>query len=352
MQGLYRARLRASSTRDLRAVSMMAAEIAEMAQVARRILADSDGAIETVANRLRGLAPGLVAICGRGSSGHAAQFMRVLIETRLRLPVADISPSLATLYGARLKLDGAPFFVVSQSGVSPDILAATRAARDAGAMTVALLNVVSSPLASVADHVVSLQAAPERSIAATKSVVGAMTVAARLVADWTGDESFRVSLDILPECLDAARTLDWSRWGATLASARAVIVTGRGLGLAVAQEIALKASEVLRVPGVAYSTAEIRHGPRAALSSATPVLLLPSPEDGGAAAAALARDLRDDGVPAYVVGIDVPMRAPRLGSLDVVLALPPAYAAIEAAARNVGFDPDAPPRLSKVTVTL
>jgi glucosamine--fructose-6-phosphate aminotransferase (isomerizing) len=278
--------------------------------------------------------------------------MRVLIETRLRLPVADISPSLATMYGVALKLDGAPFFVVSQSGASPDMVAVTRAARDGGAVTVALLNVLSSPLSEVADHVIPLQASPERSVAATKSVIGAMTAAARLVADWTGDESFHVSLTALPEALDVARNLDWSPWGATLAGARAVVVTGRGVGLAIAQEIALKASEVLRVPGIAYSTAEIRHGPRAALSAATPVLVLPNLEDGGAAAAALANDLRHDGVPTYLVGVDVPMLTPRLGVLDLVASLPAAYRAIEAAAWEAGFDPDAPPRLSKVTVTL
>jgi glucosamine--fructose-6-phosphate aminotransferase (isomerizing) len=332
-------------------MSLMAAEIAEMPRVAREVLRDSSGAIGTLANRLRGLAPPFAAVCGRGSSGNAAQVLRVLVETRLGLPVADVSPSLTTLSGVSLRLSGVPFFVVSQSGASPDIVAATRAARDAGATTIALLNVPDAPLAGAATHVVPLRAHPERSVAATKSVIGAIAAGARLVADWCGDESFARSLASFPDALAEAAGHDWSAWGARLAAARAVVVAGRGLGLPIAQEIALKASEVLRVPGLAFSTAEIRHGPRAALSADTPVLVLPSPEDGGAAAAALAADLRATGVPVFVTGADLPAPAPR-NPLDAALHLAPAYRAIEAAARAAGLDPDAPPGLSKVTVTL
>jgi glutamine---fructose-6-phosphate transaminase (isomerizing) len=153
----------------------------------------------------------------------------------------------------------------------------------------------------------------------------------------------------------AARACDWSAWAARVADAPVSFVAGRGYALGSVREIALKVAETLRVPALGYSAAELRHGPRASITPATPVLVLRQNDEAAAAVDDLVRDLDDAGETVLVAG-------GRSGTLpwigddhpicDPVVMLVPAYLAIEAAARRRGFDPDRPPHLSKVTRTL
>jgi glucosamine--fructose-6-phosphate aminotransferase (isomerizing) len=101
----------------------MAREIAESAEVVARIIGNRRS-FAALAQRLDiGRVP-LAVLCGRGSSGHAGVFLRYLIETRLRLPVSASAPSVITTFNKPLALRNALFIVVSQSGRSPDLVAA------------------------------------------------------------------------------------------------------------------------------------------------------------------------------------------------------------------------------------
>ena len=127
-------------------------------------------------------------------------------------------------------------------------------------------------------------------------------------------------------------------------------VVGRGYGLGCVREIALKVAEVLRVPALGYSAAELRHGPRASITPATPVLVLRQNDEAATAIDDLVRDLRDAGGTAFTAG-GAAGTLPWIGDghpvCDPVVMLIPAYRAIEAAARRRGFDPDNPPHLQQ-----
>jgi glucosamine--fructose-6-phosphate aminotransferase (isomerizing) len=114
-------------------------------------------------------------------------------------------------------------------------------------------------VADEAEFVVPIEAGPEHS-----------------VAELAGDRALRSALDRLPERLHRALALDWSEIVDDLAKASAVFVAARGLGLGLgsAREIALKLSEILRLPSIGLSAVELQHGPRAALSSRTPVVMM------------------------------------------------------------------------------
>src|SRR6201994_3746627 len=188
----------------------MASEIAESADVAAKI-ARNHLATRDIAERIGiGSAP-LCVVCGRGSSGHTGVFLRYLIETRLRIPVSASAPSVITAFRTPLRLRDALFIVISQSGRSPDLVAATSAARAAGARTIAIVNATSSPVADEAEFVVPIQAGQEHSVAATKTVIGSMAAGAGLVAELAEDHALRSALDRLPERLRRALALDWSK---------------------------------------------------------------------------------------------------------------------------------------------
>ena len=268
----------------------MANEIGESADVVAKIV-DSRPATRDIAQRLGiGSAP-LCVVCGRGSSGHAGVFLRYLIETRLRLPVSASAPSVITAFRTPLQLRGALFIVISQSGRSPDLVAATKSARAAGGRTIAIVNATASPVADAAEFVIPIDAGHEHSVAATKTVIGSMAAGAALVAELANDGALRGALDRLPGRLTDALALDWSEIASDLAGASAVFVAGRGLALGSAREIALKLSEILRLPSIGVSAAELQHGLRAALSSRTPVIMMRLKDETAATVDALAKEL-------------------------------------------------------------
>lgn len=332
----------------------MAREIAEIPAAAERFMR-SRGIIAEVAAKVAAYQPGLVIFCGRGSSGHAGVYLRYVVETRLGLMTSAAAPSLATIYDAQPNMADALFVTVSQSGRSPDLVAATEMARKQGALTLAIVNDVASPVALASELVLPIEAGPERAVAATKTVALSMLAGARLVAAIARDDGLATALDGMPERFAAVMNGDWSAWQNALASAPVGFAAGRGYAFGPAREIALKLMETLRIPALGFSTAELRHGPRAALGPSTPVLILRQNDGTAAGADVLADDLRADGIPVFVAGgtrSDLPWIGDRDPICDPIAMLLPAYKALEGAARARGFDPDHPPHLSKVTRTL
>ena len=334
--------------------SAMARETAEIPALAGRLLARTD-LFAAIAGRINEARPRIVVFCGRGSSGHVGVYLRYLFEARLGLLGSAAAPSVVTAYQRPPDMRDALFVVVSQSGRSPDIIKATEVARASGALTLAIVNDENSPAAAASELILPIGAGAEHSVAATKSVVLSMIAGARLVAALARDDDLNDGLRHLPARLSGALGCDWSVWADSAAGAAVSFVVGRGYGLGCVREIALKVAEILRVPALGYSAAELQQGPRASITPATPVLVLRQNDEAATAIDDFVRDLGDTGGMAFTAG-GAAGTLPWIGDghpvCDPVLMLIPAYRAIEAAARRRGFDPDNPPHLRKVTRTL
>lgn len=332
----------------------MAMEIAEIPAAAERLLARSASTV-AVGDRIRAAQPRMVVVCGRGSSGHVGTYLRYLFEVQAGLPVSAAAPSIVTAYRRPMDMREALFVVISQSGRSPDLVVATEAARTAGALTLAIVNDTRSPVAAASDLILPIDAGPERAVAATKTVALSMIAGAQLIAELTSDPVLASALQRLPGRLHKALGCDWSAWGNSLVAAPAAFVAARGYGLGAGREIALKITETLRLPALGYSAAELRHGPRAAITPATPLLALRQNDEAALAVDELVRDLRDADETVFVAGgpeSNLPWIGDGHPACDPVAMLLPAYKAVEAAARLRGLDPDSPKHLSKVTRTL
>jgi glucosamine--fructose-6-phosphate aminotransferase (isomerizing) len=332
----------------------MGCETAEIPAAAERLLARTD-AIKAIVARVEQTRPRIVVFCGRGSSGHVGVYLRYLFEARLGLLASAAAPSVVTAYRRPPEMRDALFVVVSQSGRSPDLVNATQVARKHGALTLAIVNDQDSPTAAASELVLPIGAGAEHSVAATKTVVLSMIAGAQLVAALARDDDLVAGLGQLPLRLSRALDCDWSAWADSAARAAAAFVVGRGYGLGCVREIALKVAEILRVPTLGHSAAELRHGPRASITPSTPVLVLRQNDEAATAIDDLVKDLNDANETLFVAGGPAGT-LPWIGDghpvYDPVLMLVPAYRAIEAAARRRGFDPDNPPHLSKVTKTL
>jgi glutamine---fructose-6-phosphate transaminase (isomerizing) len=338
--------------------SLMAREAAEAPQAVARLMDRESRSFADLGARLRALSPPVVATCARGSSDHAAGFLKYAIEIVLGIPVASIGPSVATIYDAPLKLAGTVVVTISQSGQSPDLVALQARARASGALTLALVNVTESPVAAGADIVIPLHAGEERSVAATKSFVAATAAALALVAAWSGDAALSSALAGLPDALARALTCDWSAAQAPLASAASLYAIGRGPAFFIAQEAALKCKEVAALHAEAFSSAEVMHGPLRLIEPRFPVLAF-VPDDAAAPAArtGLAR-MAASGAQIFAAsarrdlpGTRLPVVATGHGMTDAIAAILAFYCFIEAVSRQRGFDPDRPAHLSKVTET-
>lgn len=337
--------------------TLMFREAAEAPDVVARQRASIAPVISKLAERLRAPAPRAVLTLARGSSDHAATFARYLIETRAGVLTSSASPSVGSVYQSMPDLDGAIVLAISQSGQSPDLLAAAAHAQARGAMLVALVNDEQSPLAAQADVVVPLGAGSERSVAATKSYIASLSAMVHLLATWANDPQLHDDLLALPTLLADAWGLDWSPALNALAQTTAMYVIGRGHALGAAQEIALKLKETCGIQAEAFSAAEVRHGPMALVREGFPVLLLGQRDESLAGVTDLAKALAQRGATVITAGVpDVPgIALPVLDaepSVAPILQVLSFYKLANSLALARGLDPDRPQHLSKVTETL
>lgn len=341
-------------------MSLMRREAGEAPAVVARLLGRDGERYAALGALLRQTPPRSILTLARGSSDHAAHYASYLLMARLGRLVTSLPMSLITLYGARLDVYGLLSLAFSQSGQSPDLVLPTQQFTARGACSVAFVNDAASPLAQAARWAFELHAGAEHSIAATKSFIAQMTAGARLVSAWQGDAPLAAALAALPAALRQAHAAGdaWCDVGVpALLNAERLYVIGRGTGLAVAMEAALKLKEVCGIQAEALSGAELRHGPLALVEPGYPVLLFAprGPALGGLLA--LADDLRQRGAqvllagPPGAPGVALPLTATADADLDPITAIQSFYPLVEALARARGRDPDRPPHLAKVTKT-
>jgi glutamine---fructose-6-phosphate transaminase (isomerizing) len=307
---------------------------------------------------LRAQPPRAVLTLARGSSDHAAHYAAYLVMARLGRLVTSLPMSVITLHGAALHTEGLLAVAFSQSGASTDLVETTRSFAQRGALTAAFVNDAASPLAQAAAWPFGLHAGAETSVAASKSFIAQLTAGARWVAAWQDDATLAAAIDSLPASLAQALAVG-STWAERavplLMRSERMFVVGRGTGLAIAMEAALKLKEVCGIQAEAFSGAEVRHGPLALIEPGYPVLVFAPRGPAHAGLMALADDLRAHGAQVLFAGDGVgnalPLVHAAAAELDPLCAIQSFYVLAEALARARNRNPDAPPHLSKVTRT-
>ncbi len=336
----------------------MRQEINEIPEAAARLLEWSHADLAKAGRALREKDPAFLVTIARGSSDHAATFIKYAIELTAGRPVASLGPSLASIYGASLKLSGGAAIAISQSGKSPDIVAMADAATKSGAVTVALTNTLPSPITQASLHAVDISAGPELAVAATKSFVNSIIAGLALLSEWTGDDALKAAVRALPGHLEKAVTLDWSEFAGQLGDAESLYMLGRGPALAIASEAALKFKETSNMHAEAYSAAEVLHGPVALVEDKFPLLAFAARDAAEASIVEIVDSLAGKRALAFATsdGVKAAHKLPFVATghplTDALALIVPFYGFVEAWSRSKGFDPDQPAALKKVTETL
>ena len=332
-------------------------EAADASAAVRSQLAANRPLVEVLGGLVREFAPRAVVTCARGSSDHAATFARYLIETRAGVLTSHAAPSVSSLYATKSDLEAVLFIAISQSGASPDLLAAASAARESGALVLAFVNADGSPLSRTAHHTIPLHAGEETSVAATKSYIASLAAVVQFVAAWTRDRNLEQALAQAPDQLARAWQLDWSAAIPAFRTADSLYVIARGLGLGIAREAALKFKETCGLHAEAFSAAELRHGPFALVRPGFPVLAFAQHDETQAGVEAVADELRRAGAEVALAGSELPgvLSLPALAahpSIQPMLMIQSFYRFANALAVARGRDPDHPPHLHKITETV
>lgn len=306
---------------------------------------------QQLAEKIRAFDPAFVYMVGRGTSDHAGVFARYLIEVELGVVVAAAAPSVASLFSRQLKLNKALVLLISQSGRSEDLLAQGRAAKQSGALVVALVNDISSPLAALADYAIPLLAGPEKAVAATKSYLCTLSALLNLVAHWKQDQLLLDALDTLPAALQQVLEQPAQLHAEQFSALRHCVVLGRAFGYAISREIALKIKEVCGIQAEAFSSAEFLHGPISLLNQPLTLLNVQLNDESSEAHQAQIDEVKKRGGLVLTLALNTQQQAihPRLQPL---LLMQRFYLDIEAVALALGHNPDAPVGLNKVTITL
>ena len=290
----------------------MLAEAREAPQaVARQLAADADR-YRALGALLRSQPPASLLTIARGSSDHAAHHAAYLIMARLGRLVTSMPMSLVTLYQSRIDCRGLVSLAFSQSGQSPDLVGPTQYFRQGGAVTCAFVNDAASPLAQGAEWLFPLHAGAETSVAATKSFIAQLVAGARLTAAWQDDAELQRAVDDLPRVLQQAAATDWSAAVEALRDADRLFVIGRGLGLPVALEAALKFKETCGIQAEAFSGAEVQHGPMALIEEGYPLLVFAPRGPAQAGLLELAQAMRS-----YIFSLYCPSQVPHEPSVGL-----------------------------------
>jgi glutamine---fructose-6-phosphate transaminase (isomerizing) len=337
-------------------------EIGEQPLLASRMLAESRGAVTSIAARIRATKSRGVVIAARGSSDHAALYAKYLFGVRNHMMVALAAPSLFTSYGNPPDLDGQCVIGISQSGAAPDVIAVIEEASRQGMMTVAVTNEPESRLAHSAELLMPLGAGPERSVPASKTYMASLLALALISQALDPDPSFEAALGQVPPALAAALEQDdeLDRLVPALLGPRAIVL-GRGFNVSTAEEIALKLTETSYVLARAWSVADFEHGPIAVVEPGFPVVLVDGRGQVSADMESIGQRLADQGcrVIRLLDGMGEAGDPEATVSLDSGLPeeLTPLTLAVlgQLLAHRValarGIDPDRPRGLNKVTRT-
>jgi glutamine---fructose-6-phosphate transaminase (isomerizing) len=326
---------------------LLAAETAHATEIARGLIRDD----------VRYL-----LVASRGSSSNVARYLQYLFGTMNRLTVAFATPSLFTVYDAPPELGPAAVIGISQSGASPDVVAVLDEAKRQHRPTLAITNDPRSPLARAADWVLPLHAGEERAVAATKTYLNSIAAVALLSAVLAGGEELHALRDMpaavadqIDRTLAAAQVLDRYR------DVESGSVIARGVNYGTAFEIALKIRELSEAPFEAFSSADLLHGPIAAVKRGRPAIVIaPSGRTLRSMRPALDR-VRERGAEVIAISDDddflasaetaIPLVSQLEEWLTPLLTVIPGQVAAVRLATLRGADVDSPAGLTKITLT-
>jgi glucosamine--fructose-6-phosphate aminotransferase (isomerizing) len=225
-----------------------------------------------------------INIIACGTSWHAGQAGKFMIETLARVPV-EVDYASEWRYRNPIVDPKTITLVISQSGETADTIAAQREAKARGSKTLAICNVVGSMITREAAGTIYTHAGPEIGVASTKAFTGQLTalyVFAMYLAQtrgvMTAEQARAAMLELtrIPAKLESILTHDQAcdDLAKQYQKVHDFLFLGRGIHYPIALEGALKLKEISYIHAEGYPAGEMKHGPNALIDENLPVVVI------------------------------------------------------------------------------
>lgn len=218
-----------------------------------------------------------IIIIACGTSWHSALLAKYLIEKHVGLPVEVDYASEFRYRNPIIRADDL-VIVISQSGETADTFAALKEAKNRGAKTLGIINVVGSTISREVDSGIYLHAGPEIGVASTKAFSCQVMALILLTLHLSGEpsEAILAELPKIPEKVKQvlAQSEKIKELAEKFKDAKNFLYLGRNVNFPVALEGALKLKEISYIHAEGYPAAEMKHGPIALVDSQMPVVFI------------------------------------------------------------------------------
>ncbi len=302
-----------------------------------------------------------VIVTACGTSRYAALVGRYLFS-RVGKKFCDVVMASEFGYFADSVDKSTVVIAVSQSGETADVLEGVKAARDAGAQVISIVNRPNSILADLSHRVIYLNCGSEIAVAATKSFLSQLAIFYLLSFSMVNsfDEAAAKLRDLSNEI---SKVVDWnkselSKLGQKLKDKNDFYYIARGINFAIASEGALKLKEISYIHAEGMPAGELKHGTLALVEPGTPVVVICPADYTFSETLSNAIETKSRG--AYIIAVsdkesaiyDSWIKIPKVDELLYpMVAVVPLQLLAYYLAINRGHDPDKPRNLAKsVTV--
>jgi glucosamine--fructose-6-phosphate aminotransferase (isomerizing) len=225
-----------------------------------------------------------INIIACGTSWHAGQAGKFMIETLARVPV-EVDYASEWRYRNPIVDQDTITLVISQSGETADTIAAQREAKSRGSKTLAICNVVGSMITREAAGTIYTHAGPEIGVASTKAFTGQLTALyvfamylAQVRGVMTAEQARAAMFELtqIPSKLEHVLTQDQAcdDLAKQYLKVHDFLFLGRGIHYPIALEGALKLKEISYIHAEGYPAGEMKHGPNALIDENLPVVVI------------------------------------------------------------------------------
>ena len=297
-----------------------------------------------------------IVTVARGTSDCAALFASYAFAKYLGLTTYSLPPSLITLENTAFDFKNTLVIIITQSGLSQDLITCESAVKMMGAETLVITNNSKSGLIDSGTFFYNINAGKEESIAATKTFVLTLAIITKLISTILLKQDVLKNLLSLPTFLQ--KEID-NNWDHTIIEKNINngFIISRGIGFALSNEMALKFKELCQEQIEPYSSAEVMHGPKSLIDNTFKVFTLSLNDYSGKTINKDTNKLKQKTNYLYEITSNsqfterLLFKKNKSSELDPIIVMTKFYPWIIKYSLAKGMDPDSPRYLSKITKT-
>ena len=296
-----------------------------------------------------------VVTLARGTSDCAALYGSYMFAKYLGLPTYSMPPSIITLEKSKFDFSKALVIIISQSGLSRDLIECEEKSKKMGATTILISNNKKSPIIDRCSFFYYINAGEEKSVAATKTFVLSILIILKIIYE-TLEININNHIKTVGENLIKDANNQWDP-KILDKDVNTGFIIGRGVGYAISNEISLKFKELCQEMIEPFSSAEVMHGPKSLIQNSFKVITMSLRDNSGKIVKRDSKEITNLTDLHYEISFENKNKkilfynSYEFIELDPIIILSKFYPWIINYSIEKGLDPDNPRYLTKVTKT-